>query len=219
VADSSEAPTNAVLTDAEWAVLDAIRFASDISTAAEAVGQEAPDFRRALSLAGEKLRMSSALATVSSSHTAGGFQVPYMAPCPYCENFAGRFSERSGRPAVIYQDDLVYVFLAPAALGGMPGHSLVTTRRHAETIFDLSQEEASTVGATVARTARMLRAALDPEGLLIQRNNGAAAFQTVPHVHLHVIPKVAGPFPPVEQPRLIPPVERAALAADLRRHW
>ena len=150
---------------------------------------------------------------------SGRFEVPHLDPCPYCENFAGRISARSGPPAVIHEDDDIYVFLAPAPLGGMPGHTLVTTRRHAETIFDLSTDEARTLGAAVARTARMLRSALQPEGLLIQQNNGAAAFQTVPHLHVHVIPKVAGPFPPHEPPEVIPPDERRALAVELRRHW
>lgn len=54
----------------------------------------------------------------------------------------------------------------------------------------------------VARAARMLRAALDPDGLLIQQDNGIAAFQTVPHVHFHVIPKRADvPFPPHDSTR------------------
>ncbi len=39
---------------------------------------------------------------------------------------------------------------------------------------------------------------------IVQQNNGAAAFQTVPHIHYHVIPKTAGPFPPVEPPAVIP---------------
>lgn len=208
-----------MLTDAEWAVLEAIRSASDIPVAAQMVNLAEPDFRRALSAVAERLRMTSALASVPSFSERRRFQVPHMEPCPYCENFAGRFSTRSGPPAVIHEDDSVYVFLAPAPLGGMPGHTLVTTRRHVETIFDLTPVEASTLGAAVARTARMLRAALDPEGLLVQQNNGAAAFQTVPHLHFHVIPKVAGPFPPLEPPELIPPDERAGIAADLRRHW
>jgi histidine triad (HIT) family protein len=95
----------------------------------------------------------------------------------------------------------------------------VTTKRHVETIFDLTQAEASTLGAAIARTAQMLRVALDPDGVLVQQNNGVAAFQTVPHIHFHVIPKTAGPFPPIEPPALIPSDERAALADELRPHW
>ncbi len=112
------------------------------------------------------------------------------------------------------------VFLAPAALGGMPGHTLVTTRRHVETIFDLTPDEEAVLAHGVAKAARMLRAALDPDGLLIRQNNGIAAFQTVPHVHFHVIPKRADvPFPPQEQVLVIPSTERMHLAKPLRQHW
>ena len=64
-------------------------------------------------------------------------------------------------------------------MGGMPGHSLVTTMRHAETVFELTDEESEALGRTVAHTAGVLRAELDPAGVLIQQNNGIAAFQTV----------------------------------------
>jgi len=206
------------LTEEEWAAIEAIRREGNVAAAAASVAAEEPAFRRRLSLAGEKLRMASAIPP-DASPADGRFHVPHLEPCPFCENFAGRFSTRSGPPAVIYEDDLVYVFLAPAPLGGMPGHTLVTTRRHVQTIFDLSTGEASTLGATVARTARMLRSAVQPEGLLVQQNNGAAAFQTVPHIHFHVIPKVAGPFPPHDPPQPVPAEERSALAQELRRHW
>jgi diadenosine tetraphosphate (Ap4A) HIT family hydrolase len=47
-----------------------------------------------------------------------------------------------------------------------------------------------------------------------------AAFQTVPHIHFHVIPKRHGvPFPPVEEVPVTPADERAALARMLREHW
>lgn len=211
--------TEGLLTDVEWAALQAIQSQSDIRIAAQDLGLDEPTFRRTMSIAGEKLRMASVLSDPHASAGDRAFKLPHVDPCPYCENFAGRFSTRSGPPAVIHEDDDVYVFLAPAALGGMPGHTLVTTRRHVPTVFDLEPDEAATLGIAVARAARMLRAALAPEGVLIHQNNGAAAFQTVPHIHFHVIPKVAGPFPPVEAPPMIPSHERAALADELRKHW
>lgn len=144
--------------------------------------------------------------------------VPDREPCPYCENLAGRYAWH-GKPAVIAEDGVICVFLAPAPMGGMPGHALVIPKRHVETIFDLEEHEEAAVARAVARTARTLRAGLDPEGVLIQQHNGVAAFQTVPHVHFHVIPKVPGPFPPLETPPVVPAAERAKLAAHLRRHW
>ena len=51
----------------------------------------------------------------------------------YCENFEGRFSATAGPPAVIFEDDLTYSYLAPGAMGGMPGHALVLTRSRTST--------------------------------------------------------------------------------------
>jgi histidine triad (HIT) family protein len=145
--------------------------------------------------------------------------VPTREPCPYCENFAGRYAWH-GPPAVIFEDDVVVVFLAPAALGGMPGHTLVTTRRHVETIFDLTHDEEAAVGHAVARAARAVRSVLDPEGVLVQQHNGVAAFQTVPHLHVNIIPKKAdASFPPLETIPVTPSEERQKLAGILGDHW
>lgn len=145
--------------------------------------------------------------------------IPERDPCPYCENFAGRYAWH-GPPAVVAEDDTIVVFLAPASLGGMEGHTLVTTRRHVETIFDLTPEEEVAIGRAVARAARAVRSAFDPDGVLIQQHNGVAAFQTVPHVHVHVIPKRHGvPFPPVEDVPVTPAAERADIARRLREYW
>ena len=193
------------LTDQEWATVDAVRE----SGALDPVG------RRLLSLAAEKLRIAS---LEPGTLPVDEFQVPTRSPCPSCENFAGRFAPH-GPPAVIAEDDLVFVFLAPAPMGGMPGHTLVATRRHVETIFDLTAEETAALGLAVVAAARAVRAALAPAGVLIQQNNGVAAFQTVPHIHVHVIPKIPGPFPPRQPPELMPSRERSELAKRLSRHW
>ncbi len=140
-------------------------------------------------------------------------------PCSYCENFAGR-DPWHGPPAVVHEDATTSVFLAPASLGGMKGHTLVVIRRHVETIFDLLREEESAFGHAVARAARAVRTAFDPDGILVEQRNGVAAGQTVPHVHVHVIPRRAGaPFPPEHWVELTPAEERAELAQRLRRCW
>lgn len=147
------------------------------------------------------------------------FVVPQQTPCSYCENFAGR-DPWHGPPAVVHEDEMTSIFLAPAALGGMKGHTLVVIRRHVETIFDLSREEECALGHAVARTARAVRAAFDPDGILLEQRNGVAAGQTVPHVHVHVIPRRAGvPFPPESRIEVTPPDERAELAKKLHCEW
>ena len=102
----------------------------------------------------------------------------------------------------------------------MEGHALVVTRRHVETIFGLSWEEEAALGHAASRTARAIRAAFDPDGVLLQQRNGVSADQTVPHVHVHVIPRRAGvSFPPEQWVGVTPAEERAVLAARLREQW
>lgn len=145
--------------------------------------------------------------------------VPKQSPCSYCENFAGR-DPWHGPPAVVVEDETTCVFLAPASLGGMEGHTLVVPRRHVETLLDLTHDEESALMHLVARTARAVVAAFDPDGVLIQQKNGVAADQTVPHVHFHVIPRREGTaFPPEQWVENTPAEERAVLARRLRQSW
>jgi histidine triad (HIT) family protein len=69
------------------------------------------------------------------------------------------------------------------------GHCLVLTRAHAPTIFDADPADLAAAITTAQRVARALRAALRPDGLNMLQANGAAAFQSVPHFHLHLIPR------------------------------
>ena len=216
--------TSAALTEDEWGAVEAIRSGASPDAAARDLGVDERTFRRLLAVGADKLRMISSTkeddrTSAADDQPSPRMVVPHLSPCPYCENFAGRPSPTSGPHAVIHEDEVVCVFLAPTALGGTRGHTLVTTKRHVETIFDLDRTEEASLASAVADTARMLRAAVDPEGLLVQQNNGVAAFQSVPHIHFHVIPKAAGPFPPVEPQPFIPSDDRAVLAAELRQHW
>jgi diadenosine tetraphosphate (Ap4A) HIT family hydrolase len=73
----------------------------------------------------------------------------------------------------------------PAVLG----HVLVIPVRHVELVYDL---DASTAGALAFATVRVARAVRDtfaPAGMNIVQSNGPAATQTVPHVHVHVVPR------------------------------
>ncbi len=69
------------------------------------------------------------------------------------------------------------------------GHCLVVTKAHAATLFDASVEDLTAVMATVKKLARALRDAVQPDGLNLLQANGAAAFQSVPHFHMHLIPR------------------------------
>jgi histidine triad (HIT) family protein len=70
-----------------------------------------------------------------------------------------------------------------------PGHCLIVTKRHAATISEAEVEDLQAAIATAKRVAEAIRTALKPDGLNMLQANGAAAFQSVPHFHLHLIPR------------------------------
>jgi superfamily II DNA or RNA helicase/diadenosine tetraphosphate (Ap4A) HIT family hydrolase/SOS-response transcriptional repressor LexA len=78
-----------------------------------------------------------------------------------------------------------------------PGHVLVITRRVVPTYFDCTAAEQAAVMELVGTAKRLLDERLEPkpDGYNVGFNAGAAAGQTVPHVHVHVIPRYAGDMP------------------------
>ena len=69
------------------------------------------------------------------------------------------------------------------------GHVLVIPKEAAETIFDLSPDSLAATILITQKVARAVRQALGVPGVLIAQTNGAAALQSVPHLHFHVIPR------------------------------
>ena len=69
------------------------------------------------------------------------------------------------------------------------GHTLVIPRAHAETIFEIAEEDVVATMRLARRVAAGIRKALRPHGLNLLQNNGPAAFQSVPHFHVHLIPR------------------------------
>jgi histidine triad (HIT) family protein len=74
-----------------------------------------------------------------------------------------------------------------------PGHVLVVPRRHAELLEDLDPLDGVAVWSVAHRIARALRRTdLQCEGVNLLLADGEAAFQEIPHVHLHVFPRYRG---------------------------
>ena len=72
------------------------------------------------------------------------------------------------------------------------GHVLVIPKAPAEQIFDLPDAPLVAAIRMTQRLAVAVRKALEPDGVFVGQFNGAAAGQTVPHVHFHVIPRWKG---------------------------
>ena len=70
-----------------------------------------------------------------------------------------------------------------------PGHTLIIPFRHAETWFDLRKEEQLEVIDLIDKVKAHLDAEHEPDGYNIGMNCGEVAGQTVPHAHIHVIPR------------------------------
>ena len=76
-----------------------------------------------------------------------------------------------------------------------PGHTLLIPKRHTSSFFDLSEKERYDLLELLDRAKLVLEAELSPQGYNIGINDGAAAGQTVPHLHLHLIPRFKGDLP------------------------
>ena len=73
-----------------------------------------------------------------------------------------------------------------------PGHTLVITKRHVKTWFDATRAEQLAVLDLVNELKSLLDDELHPAGYNVGFNAGEAAGQTIPHLHMHVIPRFEG---------------------------
>ena len=73
-----------------------------------------------------------------------------------------------------------------------PGHTLIIPRRHMGSFFELSADERLGLLALLDEARAALQASDAPQGYNIGVNDGPAAGQTVPHLHIHLIPRYAG---------------------------
>jgi histidine triad (HIT) family protein len=103
--------------------------------------------------------------------------------------------------AVVYEDDetLAFMDINPVSRG----HVLVVTKEHYRNLFDVDPKAAAAVMRTTVRVARAVQSALQPDGMNLFQSNERAAFQSVFHFHVHIIPRWIG-----DELRLPPRVQR-----------
>jgi len=73
-----------------------------------------------------------------------------------------------------------------------PGHTLIIPRRHIASFFEVTEEEQTDLMALLLQARVDLDQALRPAGYNVGINDGPAAGQTVPHLHIHLIPRYEG---------------------------
>jgi histidine triad (HIT) family protein len=117
--------------------------------------------------------------------------------------------------AKVYEDEHTIAFMDAGQVN--PGHVIVATKQQVETLLELPDALAAALFATALRVARAVDAAFRPEGITLLQANRPAGWQTVPHVHLHVVPRYANDGVGLIWPRKNPPIEELrALAARIR---
>ena len=108
--------------------------------------------------------------------------------------------------AKVYEDEHTFAFMDAGQVN--PGHVIVATKRAAETILELDDQTAGALFRAAAKIARAVDAAFAPEGITILQANKPAGWQTVPHVHLHVLPRHKDDGITITWPRKDPPLEK-----------
>ena len=111
-------------------------------------------------------------------------QVPHPNPynCPFCAPGSDR--------ELLTESATAYAIFDKFPVS--PGHSLIIPKTHSADYFNLSQHTKSTLWLMVDRVKMLLADRFHPDGFNIGINVGTVAGQTVPHVHIHLIPRYRG---------------------------
>jgi histidine triad (HIT) family protein len=108
--------------------------------------------------------------------------MPADPDCLFCKIVAGEI------PATVVAEDertIAFMDINPAT----HGHALVIPREHTADVHEIDPADLQAVAVTAQRVARRARDTLGAAGVNLLNSSGAAAWQTVFHFHLHVIPR------------------------------
>ena len=108
--------------------------------------------------------------------------------CPFCNPVPER--------ELIVESAMVYSMLDKFPVSS--GHALIIPKRHTASYFDLSFKEQSACFFMLNKVKEILQKRFNPDGFNVGINIGETSGQTVPHVHIHLIPRYNGD---VEEPR------------------
>ena len=102
--------------------------------------------------------------------------------CPFCKVIKHELDA-----VIVYEDDdiMAIMDLYPAT----PGHILVLPKQHIENIYLMPSDLGAHIMTTAIAVAKAIKQQLSPDGLNLIQSNGVVAQQTVPHLHLHIVPR------------------------------
>lgn len=104
--------------------------------------------------------------------------------CPFCTLPASRIVEENAHAVLILDGYPV-----------SPGHSLVIPKRHVGSFFEVTSVERAALFDLLDQAKELVAERHRPDGYNIGINDGGAAGQTVPHLHIHLIPRYHGDQP------------------------
>ena len=105
-----------------------------------------------------------------------------MDGCIFCKIVAGEIPSYK-----VYEDDAVLAFLdiKPATRG----HALVIPKRHAENVFEISEDDLEKVAVVAKKLSIKIKDVLQADGIRLSQSNGKVAGQDIMHFHVHIIPR------------------------------
>jgi histidine triad (HIT) family protein len=89
-----------------------------------------------------------------------------------------------------YEDDLVLALYTHKPI--FPGHCLIISKRHVERFETLTDDEITQIGRVVKKVNQAVEKVFKTSSYLLLQKNGREVGQSVPHVHFHYVPRVAG---------------------------
>ena len=114
----------------------------------------------------------------------------------------------------VYEDAHVLSFMD--VMPQVEGHTLVIPKEPAVDMLDLSPEGAAELIKATQRIAKAVKKALAPPGIMLMQLNGAAAGQSVFHIHFHILPRHAGIDMKLHAREMVDPKTLEPLAAKIR---
>ena len=109
---------------------------------------------------------------------------PTDANCVFCKIVAGQLPSFK-----LLEDEATIAFMDINPVN--PGHALAVAKGHWPTVDVIPAAVLAAVARTAQKIAKASMAALKPAGVNLVQANGAAAGQSVPHLHIHIMPRRA----------------------------
>ena len=135
-----------------------------------------------------------------------------MNNCPFCRIVGGEITA-----TVLFEDDLVLAFFDIAPIN--PGHTLLIPKEHHTSVTTVPADCLSRMINLAPKLAQHISRVVDGDGFNLHLANGACAGQTVPHCHLHIVPRLPTDgfnwgWRSLDE---LPAAERQSLADEIRK--